>query len=200
MRFITRGPTPVAYPVFCFQTISNIDSTVSYHISQKYINSSLLLNQGSKILYIIRALSLGLMSGGTTQTERAFPRWRTIEVSIHTKLSVQDITDIQSSHPDWSFTSSRLRLLSSTPFHHFAMSATQRAKSLSQSPEPPSTRSSNCSSPPKKTNSSSKDAEWSQVTDPEERRRIQNRIAQRKFRTFLPCPNASHFLSGLVPC
>ncbi|KAL6871694.1 basic leucine zipper transcription factor domain-containing protein [Trichoderma longibrachiatum] len=62
------------------------------------------------------------------------------------------------------------------------MSATQRAKSLSQSPEPPSTRSSNCSSPPKKTKSSSKDAEWSQVTDPEERRRIQNRIAQRKFR------------------
>ncbi|TFB05484.1 hypothetical protein CCMA1212_002440 [Trichoderma ghanense] len=62
------------------------------------------------------------------------------------------------------------------------MSATQRATSLSQSPEPQSNRSSNCSSPPKKSKSGAKHAEWSQVTDPEERRRIQNRIAQRKFR------------------
>ncbi|PTB62801.1 basic leucine zipper transcription factor domain-containing protein [Trichoderma citrinoviride] len=62
------------------------------------------------------------------------------------------------------------------------MSTTQRATSLSQSPGPRSNRSSNCSSPPKKSKPGDKHAEWSQVTDPEERRRIQNRIAQRKFR------------------
>ncbi|KAL6881546.1 basic leucine zipper transcription factor domain-containing protein [Trichoderma novae-zelandiae] len=62
------------------------------------------------------------------------------------------------------------------------MSATQRATNLLQSPEPPSNRSSNCSSPPKKGKSGTKHAEWSEVRDPEERRRIQNRIAQRKFR------------------
>jgi len=39
------------------------------------------------------------------------------------------------------------------------------------------------SSPPsKKAKMSTKDVDWSDVTDPEERRRIQNRIAQRKFR------------------
>lgn len=35
----------------------------------------------------------------------------------------------------------------------------------------------------------SKGDDWSEVTEPEERRRIQNRIAQRKFRKyFVPCP------------
>ena len=33
-----------------------------------------------------------------------------------------------------------------------------------------------------------KDVDWADVTDPEERRRIQNRIAQRKFRTYSPSP------------
>lgn len=42
----------------------------------------------------------------------------------------------------------------------------------------------------------SKSDDWSDVTEPEERRRIQNRIAQRKFRRFFPCPS---LLPGLHP-
>ncbi|KAM3516075.1 hypothetical protein MY11210_000357 [Beauveria gryllotalpidicola] len=37
-------------------------------------------------------------------------------------------------------------------------------------------------SPKKKAKTSVKDAHWADITDPEQRRRIQNRIAQRKFR------------------
>ena len=44
------------------------------------------------------------------------------------------------------------------------------------------------SPPPKQAKNGMKDTDWADVTDPEERRRIQNRIAQRKFRTCL-----SHF-------
>ena len=36
----------------------------------------------------------------------------------------------------------------------------------------------------KKTKPKLKDADWSEVTNPEERRRIQNRVAQRKFSRF----------------
>lgn len=40
-----------------------------------------------------------------------------------------------------------------------------------------------CTSPRRTGRASAKDIDWADVTDPEERRRIQNRIAQRKFRT-----------------
>lgn len=47
------------------------------------------------------------------------------------------------------------------------------------------------SSPPSRkssTKANPKDVDWTDVTDPEERRRIQNRIAQRKFRKLSPAP------------
>lgn len=51
----------------------------------------------------------------------------------------------------------------------------------------PSSKASSPEAPPsKKTKSGGKEVDWADVTDPEERRRIQNRIAQRKFRTSIP--------------
>ncbi|KAH6606347.1 basic leucine zipper transcription factor domain-containing [Trichoderma cornu-damae] len=63
------------------------------------------------------------------------------------------------------------------------MPATQRATRASRSPvHSPHKSISSCSSLPKRAKTAAKDPQWSGVTDPEERRRIQNRIAQRKFR------------------
>ncbi|RFU80894.1 basic leucine zipper transcription factor domain-containing [Trichoderma arundinaceum] len=62
------------------------------------------------------------------------------------------------------------------------MPATHGSRSGSQSPVHSPEKGSHSSSPPKKSKAGPKDPEWSDVTDPEERRRIQNRIAQRKFR------------------
>ena len=65
------------------------------------------------------------------------------------------------------------------PHQQRSCSLSSRSSSPEASPtEPPRARRS-------KSKSKSKDIDWSDVTDPEERRRIQNRIAQRKFRT---CP------------
>jgi hypothetical protein len=44
------------------------------------------------------------------------------------------------------------------------------------------------SAPPSKKSKSGKSDDWAEVTEPEERRRIQNRIAQRKFRESLMSP------------
>ncbi|KAL6911024.1 hypothetical protein GGI43DRAFT_34152 [Trichoderma evansii] len=63
------------------------------------------------------------------------------------------------------------------------MPAAQRSESISYSPDVISSKSNSCPSPVKRSKASVQDAEWSDVTDPEERRRIQNRVAQRKFRT-----------------
>ncbi|UKZ94129.1 uncharacterized protein TrAFT101_009016 [Trichoderma asperellum] len=63
------------------------------------------------------------------------------------------------------------------------MPAVQRSESLLYSPDFSSSKNSDCSSPAKRSKTSVQDTEWSDVTDPEERRRIQNRVAQRKFRT-----------------
>lgn len=58
------------------------------------------------------------------------------------------------------------------------------SSSKASSPGAPSSTS------PKKSKQS-KEVDWADVTDPEERRRIQNRIAQRKFRTLGPHPPPS---------
>jgi hypothetical protein len=47
-----------------------------------------------------------------------------------------------------------------------------------------------------------KSDDWSDVTEPEERRRIQNRLAQRKFRKLLPLPvsaaSCTHFVTKRI--
>lgn len=65
--------------------------------------------------------------------------------------------------------------------------------SSSSSKSKKSTHSHSSSKKDKHTSSSSKTShskkdDWSDVTDPDERRRIQNRLAQRKYRKWLP-PN-----------
>lgn len=66
------------------------------------------------------------------------------------------------------------------------MPAAQRSESVPHSPDVLSSKSSNCASPIKRSKAGAQDTEWSDVTDPDERRRIQNRVAQRKFRMSPP--------------
>lgn len=59
-----------------------------------------------------------------------------------------------------------------------------------------SSRKSSRSSTSKKSKAGSEELDWTEVTDPEERRRIQNRLAQRKFSSCSPKSPSSFLLLG----